>query len=162
MLWGLLGVVLIFADAILQLGTRGVRVLRAGLSPAEWLACAVITALFFYGEGVRALQRRWVPHMIERVAALRAERTRHRLLAPLYALSLIGAPARELIRAWLGVVGIVTAVLIVRALPEPWRGITDFAVAVALTWGLGSILLQGHRALRRDPPGPEPGSADRG
>lgn len=149
MLWGLAGVVAIFADAIVQLGQRGIAVLRAGLSLEEWLACAVITALFLYGEGVRALQRRWVPHMVERVRALGdQDATLLRLLAPLYALSLIGAPARALARAWAGVIGIVLAVLIVRALPEPWRGITDFAVAVALVWGLGSILFLAPRALR--------------
>jgi hypothetical protein len=149
MLWGLAGVIAIFADAIVQLGQRGLTVLRAGLGPGEWLACALITALFLYGEGMRALERRWVPHMIERVHALGDERAiLLRLLAPLYALSLIGAPARVLARAWAGVIGIVLAVLIVRALPEPWRGITDFAVAIALTWGLGAILFQAPRALR--------------
>jgi hypothetical protein len=96
-----------------------------------------------WGEGVRALERRWVPGVLARAALLGpAAPLRHRLLAPLYAMSLVGAPRRTLARAWLGVVLIVLAVFVVRALPEPWRGIVDTAVALALLWGLIAIVRQ--------------------
>jgi hypothetical protein len=55
---------------------------------------------------------------------------------------LVGAPRPTLARAWLGVAGIVLAVLLVRALPDPWRGIIDLAVAAALAWGL-LVLVRG-------------------
>ncbi|HSJ13834.1 MAG TPA: hypothetical protein VK939_05435 [Longimicrobiales bacterium] len=147
-LWALTGVALLFVDAILQLGSRGMRVVRAGLSGPEWLVLVLLTGVFVYGEGVQALQRRWAPHVIRRIAALRAERRRAlQVLAPLYALSLIGAPARTLVRAWAGIAAIVLAVLIVRALPNPWRGMIDIAVALALVWGLGAILVQARAGL---------------
>jgi hypothetical protein len=63
------------------------------------------------------------------------------VLAPLYAVSLIGAPARTLARAAVGVAMIVVCVLLVRELPAPWRGIVDGAVAVALTWGLVALIV---------------------
>jgi protein-S-isoprenylcysteine O-methyltransferase Ste14 len=55
-------------------------------------------------------------------------------------LSLIGAPPEKLLPRWLGTLAIVAAVFVIRALPDPWRGIVDFAVAAALAWGLVAIL----------------------
>lgn len=103
----------------------------------------MIAIAFAYGEGFRALAHRWVPRMDRRARELgRAAPIHHRLLAPLYAMSLIGAPTRTLVRAWSGVALIVAAVLIVRMLPEPWRGIIDFAVAIALTIGLARMAIE--------------------
>lgn len=145
--WALLGVVLLFATAVVRLGARGIATIRGGLDPAEWAALAVLTVLFLYGEGVRGLQRRWVPAVLRRIDELRTERrVSHRLLAPLHAMLLVGAPKATLWRAWAGVAAIVAAVLVVRSLPEPWRGMTDFAVATALAWGL-VVILAGARRL---------------
>lgn len=139
--WALLGLVLLFANAVVQLGARGITTIRGGLDPAEWFGLAALTVLFIYGEGVRGLQRRWIPAVLRRIAELRTEpRVSLRLLAPLHAMFLVAAPRGTLWRAWAGVAAIVAAVLIVRSLPEPWRGITDFAVAAALAWGLVVIL----------------------
>ena len=143
------GVAAIFVEAIVQLGRRGVATMRAGLDPWEWVALVALSIAFLYGEGEQALARRWVPAVIARARAIDpATRFLHRALAPLYAMSLIGAPARVLVRAWTGVALIVMAVLIVRAMAEPWRGIVDFAVALALLRGLTAILWQ--TRTRRD------------
>jgi hypothetical protein len=147
--WAVLGIVVLFAFAVLRLGARGITTVRAGLDAPEWLALIALTAVFVYGEGVRALQRRWVPWVIGRAALLRAEpRLRYRLLAPLHAMALIGAPARTLAKAWGGSAAIFLAVLIVSRFPEPWRGITDFAVAAALAWATVALILAGLRAGR--------------
>jgi hypothetical protein len=140
-LWTLLGVGLLFASAVFRLGLRGLTTIAGGLGPAEWILLALLTVTMVYSEGVMALQRRWVPRLIERARQLRAEPSLVlRLLAPLYGLSLVGAPGGRMLRAWGGTFAIVCAVLLVRALPEPWRGIVDFAVASALAWGLVSIV----------------------
>jgi hypothetical protein len=54
-----------------------------------------------------------------------------------------------MIKAWGGTAAIVAAVILVRNFPEPWRGITDLAVAAALTWGLGAIVAKAPEAFRR-------------
>lgn len=127
-------------SATCRLVGRGVATIREGLGPGEWAALVVLTALFVYGEGVRALERRWVPHLIERARQVRdVPSLGVRLLAPLYGLSLIAAPRRELAKAWAGALAIAGAVFVVQALPDPWRGITDFAVAAALGWGVLAI-----------------------
>jgi hypothetical protein len=149
--WAIAGVVALFVEAAWRLAVRGIITVRAGLEPVEWLILILLTAAFVWGEGVRALQRRWIPGVYRRIDALRDEpRLSYRVLAPLYAMSLIGASRSTLARAWLGVVLIVAAVFIVRALPEPWRGIIDIGVAAALTWGL-LVLLYHSRGLFRRP-----------
>jgi hypothetical protein len=139
--WAVAGVSALFASASYRLGERGIAVIRDGLGGWEWVALACLTGLFVYGEGFLALDRKWVPGLMRRARELRTERRLVlRLLAPLYGLSLIGAPPAKLVPSWLGTGAIVGAILLVRALPDPWRGIIDFAVAAALAWGLVAIL----------------------
>jgi hypothetical protein len=153
--WAVTGVTALFATAVVRLGVRGVMTMAGGLAAAEWVALIVITAVFVYGEGVRALQMKYLPRLLERVAEVRAERrVLPRLLAPLHALMLVYAPAGTLIRAWAGSVAIALAVIIVRGFAEPWRGIVDFAVAAALGWATvvliaGAIRLLGPQTARR-------------
>lgn len=139
--WAVLGVSVLFATASYRLGERGVAVIRDGLGGWEWMALAGLTLVFVYGEGFLALDRKWVPSLMRRARELREERSVIvRLLAPLYGLSLIGAPPAKLLLSWLGTLAIVGAILVIRTLPDPWRGIIDFAVAAALAWGLVAIL----------------------
>lgn len=139
-LWAATGVFLLFAFAVWRLGARGVDTLRGGLDPVEWTALVLLTAAFVYGEGYRALERRYVPYVLARARELDGRPLWLRLAAPLYAMSLVGAPVRDTLRAWLGLGLIVLAVVIVQAFPAPWRGITDFAVAAALLWGMVAIV----------------------
>ncbi|HSJ10953.1 MAG TPA: hypothetical protein VK928_13605 [Longimicrobiales bacterium] len=136
---------MLFTQAFLRLGARGVSAMRDGLSAPEWAALVVLTVVFVYGEGVRALQRRWVPHALTRLDDLPSQPVLHRILAPLYGMSLVGAPRRILALAWGGVVAIIAAVLIVSRFPDPWRGITDFAVAAALAWASVALVVGGVR-----------------
>jgi hypothetical protein len=71
-----------------------------------------------------------------------------RTLAPLHALSLFDTPPRRLFSAWVLLVGIVTIVLIVRKLPQPWRGSVDLGVVLALSWGSVAIVRECVRAWR--------------
>jgi hypothetical protein len=147
--WAVTGVAAIFAHAIRSLALRGIDALRSGLDPHEWLALALLTAAFVYGEGVRALQRRWVPYVVARIVRLRDETARvYLVLAPLYAIGVIGPPRASVIRAWAGVAGIAAAVVIVSRFPDPWRGIVDLAVACALLWGLTVLVYHGVRTVR--------------
>ena len=123
--------------------------MQAGLGWGEWVVLVLLTAAFVYGEGFRALDRRWVPMLVERARLLRDDRRLFvRLLAPLHGLSLVGVGRDDLIRGWLLTTAILGAVLIVSTLPDPWRGIVDFAVAAALAWGLVAILRRVPEAVR--------------
>ena len=147
--WAVAGVVFLFGEAAWRLGMRGVATIRGGLGTVEWMALVLLTAVFVYGEGYRALQRKWVPYVLARVARLRTERfLPWRIGAPLYVMSLIGPTWRTVLRAWAGVAAIVTAVLIVSRFPDPWRGIVDIAVASALVWGALALLYRAAGMLR--------------
>lgn len=159
--WALTGVALLFGYAVVRLGVRGVQTIMAGLEMGEWVALIVLTALFVWGEGIRALQRRYMPFVIERARRLPRERPGlHYVLAPLYAMALVGARPGLVVKAWAGTAAIAGAVVLVAALPPPWRGIVDFAVAAALTWGLGALLRQGF-AVDPSAPGRDPGRSGR-
>jgi len=139
-----------FVESILRLGSRAVSTVQAGLSPGQWLALIAIVAGFVYIEGHRALEGKFAPLVVSRALELGSRNlgTYAALSAPLYSLSLIGAPRRALLRAWLAVGLIVIAILVVRALPSPWRGIIDAGVAAALAWGLGALVVEFSRRLR--------------
>jgi hypothetical protein len=160
--WLLLGVGALFTSAVVRLGARGLATLQGGLSAGHWVVLISLTAVMVYGEGVVALQRRWVPRLLRRARALRGESLGLKLLGPLYGLSLVGAPGKQLLRGWLGTLAIVTAILIVRSLPEPWRGIVDFSVASALAWGLLSIAWGSPTAFRSADAEPAPETVARG
>lgn len=146
--WTVLGVAALFSSAIYRLGSRGVATIRGGLGWMEWAALILLTAGFVYAEGVRALDRRWVPGLVERARRLREEPgIVLPLLGPLYGLSLVGSDRSALARGWLATTSIVVAIIVVRSFPDPWRGIVDFAVAAALAWGLVAILRRVPKAV---------------
>lgn len=146
--WALLGVAAVFAWAVYRLGGRGLEAIRGGLDLLEWSALVLLTVGFLYAEGVRALDRRWIPGLVKRAQRLPRESRLLQLLGPLYGLSLVGTERGELVRGWLGTFGILVAVLVIRSFPPPWRGIVDFAVAGALAWGLIAILRRMPAAVR--------------
>ncbi len=141
--WALVGVVALLGNAVVRLGRRGLDTVREGLSAGEWTVLAAVFVLFVYVEGVRALQRKWVPFVVGRMEALgRRSPLLHRLLAPLHVMALVGGPRRTVLRAWAGVAAVIVAILVLRSVPDPWRGIVDVGVAAALGWGLLVLLLQ--------------------
>jgi hypothetical protein len=43
--------------------------------------------------------------------------------------------------------GIIVLIILVRLLPQPWRGMVDAGVVVGLAWGMISLILFGLQAL---------------
>lgn len=146
--WMLVGVAGIFAWAVYRLGGRGLEAIRGGLDTFQWSVLVVLTLGFVYTEGVQTFDKRWIPKLIQRAHRLRGEATILQVLAPLYGLSLVSSDWRDLLKGWGGTALIVLAVLLVRQLPSPWRGIVDFAVAAALVWGMVTILRRTPAAVR--------------
>jgi hypothetical protein len=137
------------AEPVIRLGVRSLRTIGQGLSPAEWVALAIVVPALGWLEGHRALQRRFVPKLVERALRGGDELQGFAVLgAPLYALSLAWADRRAMLRAWAGVAAIAGAVMLVRQLPSHARGIVDLGVAVALGWGLAALVVQFVFAIR--------------
>lgn len=163
--WAVGALAVLFLEAIIRLGGRGLATLASGLTVFQALVMAALTLLFAYGEGYRALHRHFVPNVLARLARLPppAELSFSRwLLAPFYALGLAHVEGPALRRGWASVAAIVLAVVVVRALPEPWRGIVDASVAVALSIGLASLVSRFVASLRAaDMPGRQVGETAR-
>ncbi|MDX1492991.1 MAG: hypothetical protein R3253_02875 [Longimicrobiales bacterium] len=138
--WVLVGVAGVFGWAVYRLGGRGLDAIRGGLDPLQWAVLVGLTVGFVYTEGIQTFDRRWIPKLIQRARRLRGEAVFFQVLGPLYGLSLVGTEWKELAKGWVGTLLIVVAVLLIRELPAPWRGIVDFAVAAALAWGMVTIL----------------------
>jgi hypothetical protein len=67
-------------------------------------------------------------------------------------MGLFHARPRNLMLSW-GLVGaIVTLVVLVRLLPQPWRGIVDAGVVIGLVWGVVFLWVLFFRVLRGQPP----------
>jgi len=147
-LWAVGVVALTFIEAIARLGSRAWLTIAAGLSAPQWIGLIVATATLLYFEGYRALQLRFAPEVVQRAIACAHGSTSTSILAPLYALALCGPDRSAVIRGRLVGAGIVAAIVIVRQVPHPWRGVIDGGVAVALLWGLGALLIELRLALR--------------
>lgn len=135
-LWGIGGVIAVLGYAIFRLWPVAVEALSGVLGPLEWSGLAGSVGGLWYYEGVRAFQRAFSPRVIARAATLSAPAPMLRkLLAPAFCMGLIDATKKRMIVSWVTVSGVALLVIGVRMLPQPWRGIVDAGVIVALAWG---------------------------
>jgi hypothetical protein len=151
--WGLVGVSLLLLRAIVSLSPRGIEAMADGLSWWQWAILIAWTLFMAYSEGYRGFQKRFSP-----MVAARLHHLAHRptwaagLLAPAFAMGLFNATRRRLIISWSLLVGIALLVILVRLVPQPWRGIIDVGVVVGLTWGgLSLLVLAARVAITGEP-----------
>jgi len=142
-LWAVLGVAALLIQAIIRLSEVSWEALVSGeLTPLEYAICAVCVALNAYLDGYRGFQQKFVPRVLARAHHLALYPKRWpALLAPLYAMAFFHATRKARIAAWSITLLVIVAILVVRSLPQPWRGIVDAGVVVGLAWGLVSLTL---------------------
>lgn len=153
-LWGVSGVLLLFGRAIVRLAPMAWQpIAERSLSPLHIALYVAWVAFNAYSEGYRAFQKAFCPRVIGRAHQLASEPTGVRaLLAPLYCLSLFHANRRGLIVAWTMLAVIALLVALLRITPQPWRGIIDGGVVIALVWGAVVLLVLATRTLLGSPP----------
>jgi len=148
--WGTTGVVALLGQAIYRLTPQALDPLVHGtltpLQAALYIGWVVVAG---YTEGYRAFQGRFSPRVVARAVYLAKNREPlHVVLAPLFCMSFFHATRRALISAWMVTLLVLIAVLVVRQLPQPWRGIVDGGVVVGLSWGLVAIAANVVRVFR--------------
>ncbi len=145
--WGVAGVAALLGYAVFRLAPLS---LEALASPWQWYhgVFAAVWILFMaHAEGYRGFQKAFSPRVAARARYLaRHPRADHLLLAPLFCMGFIHATSRRRIVATSITGGVITLVLLVRLLPQPWRGIVDAGVVLGLTWGLVALLVFSWRA----------------
>jgi hypothetical protein len=152
-LWGVLGVLALFVRALLRLAPMAWQPIADGsLSTLQIGIYAGWVVFNAYGEGYRAFQRSFCPRVVARAYYLAQHPTLpHALLAPAYCLSLFHANVRGRRVAWTMLAVITLLVWVLRITPQPWRGIVDGGVVVALAWGAIAMLVLLVRALVSTP-----------
>lgn len=150
--WGVLGVVLMLAEALMRLtrlAWEGVVVQFQPLPFAVAVAWCLINA---YAEGYRGFQKRFVPQALDRAFSIDPSSVAEVVLAPLKVLGLWRTDAKAMRRAWIMVLGISALVFAVKQLAQPWRGVIDAGVVVGLGWGTVALvvgLVMRLRAVRK-------------
>lgn len=146
--WAVVGLSAVLVDAASRLAKLSLLALEFDWNAGHWAAFALNTVFMAWSEGYRGFQQNFSPRCAARTLYL------HRnaglvsgLLAPLFIVGYFGAERRTRIVAWVGTIAIVILVILVRALPQPWRGIIDFGVVVGLSWGLASFWYMVWRAF---------------
>lgn len=108
----------------------------------HWVFLALITLFMAYAEGFRAFQQGFSPRVAARARYLRDNpRVVHIILAPLFCMGFFHATRRRQITSISVTAGIIFLVIMVRLLPQPWRGIIDGSVIIGLAWGLVSLFI---------------------
>lgn len=138
--WGAAGLTALLAYAIVRL----LGVIADGWAvPWEWphWAVAGVNAVFMaWSEGYRGFQLRFSPRCAVRVKWLARNPAPLRgLLAPLFVMGFFGAERRRVIATSVLALAIVVAIVVVHALPHPWRAALDIGVVIGLAWGLATF-----------------------
>ncbi len=147
--WGVVGVLGLFVRALLRLAPMAWQPIATRSLTGFQIALYALWVIFnAYSEGYRAFQKSFCPRVVGRAYHLAQNpKPLHALLAPVYCLSLFHANRRGLIVAWTMLFVIAGLVALLRITPQPWRGIVDGGVVVALIWGALAILVMAFRAL---------------
>jgi hypothetical protein len=152
--WGLAGVLALLVRAIVRLTPYAWEPIADGSLGALHVVLYIAWIAFnAYSEGYRAFQKSFCPRVVGRALHLAQKpRPLHALLAPLYCLSLFHANRRGLTVAWVMLAVIALLIWLLRITPQPWRGIIDGGVVVALVWGALALIVMGVKALAGAPP----------
>ncbi|MBX3182539.1 MAG: hypothetical protein KIT72_19915 [Polyangiaceae bacterium] len=147
-LYGVLGVVTLLGQAIYRLTPVALEALGQ-LSQPQAAMLLGWTLFMLYSEGYRGFQKRFSPKVVKRALHLAAHpRPLFVLLAPAYCMAFFHATRRGLITAWGVTSMVVSLVILVRFVPQPWRGMIDGGVVLGLAWGVVTLLYNTWVGLR--------------
>ncbi len=157
-LWAILGVTLLLGQAMFRLSQIAWEALSSGLMSNSQIAiCAAWTISNIYLEGYRGFHTRFVPRVIARAHHLALHpRQPAVIFAPLFAMAFFHSNRRAKAAAWGVSLAVIIAIVYVRTLPQPWRGIIDAGVVAGLLFGTLSLLWSALGRLRGNNPTSSP------
>jgi hypothetical protein len=141
-LWAAVGICALLGTAIWRLSSRASEALRFELSHLQWILLVLWAFFMAYAEGFKGFQKSFSPRTAARIYHLASSTNLlHSLLAPFFGMGYFHATKRTKIVAYSLTIGITLLVILVRLIPQPWRGIIDAGVVVGLTWGVLSLII---------------------
>lgn len=136
-IWGVTGILILLATGIMRLIPVVFDAYAYHLTWYQWISTIFFTFFVTYLKGYRVFQLKLAPRFVNRAMNIYEHPTLMRcVLAPFYCLGYFQAPRKKQFTSLGMTVGMVIVVMLVRLLPQPWRGILDFSVVVALVWGI--------------------------
>jgi hypothetical protein len=144
-------VVLLLASAVYRLSVTALGAFASSWRWYHMIFFLFVIAFMAYAEGYRAFQQRFSPRVAARAKYLVGHPKIFRVLfAPIFCMGFFHATKKRRITSISVTAGIIVLVLLVRAVPQPWRGIVDLGVVVGLTWGIVSIIIFSAKAFSSD------------
>ena len=150
--WGIVGIVLLLAFAIIRLLPFAYTLTHWRLDWFQWLLLVGWVAFMIYSEGVRAFGKQFSPRATARAQYLAAQQSlswKRVLLAPLFCMGYFDAPKRRVVTAYCLTAGIIMLIILFHFVPQPWRGILDSGVVLGLAYGTATLLFFALKALRQ-------------
>lgn len=153
-IWSVLGVTALLLQAQVRLFAIAWEALSSGtMSNAQLALCLFWVLINSYLEGYRGFHLKFVPRVIARAHHLAmTPGTYPAILGPIFAMAYVHASKRAKYAAWGITCAVLIAIVIVRRLPQPWRGLIDAGVVVGLSLGTLSLLVQALRRLLGETP----------
>lgn len=141
-LWGIVGLSLIFSRGLICLYPFVEELAGMTLGGIHWAGLAVSLLFMGYAEGYKGFHLKFSPRAAARALYLKNNPTPERIIfAPLFCMGFFHATRKRKIVAYSLTTMIVLLIVLVRHLPQPWRGIVDAGVLLGLGWGLISVWL---------------------
>ena len=140
-IWGIGGVLLFLIFAIYRLAPMALALQYISMGFFHWVLLIFSVIYMAYAEGYRGFHLGFAPRVVKRALYLmRKPKLRLAIFAPVFCMGYIHATKRRQISS-LGLTGLIVCfVVLVRLLPQPWRGILDAGVVTGLTIGCLSII----------------------
>ena len=114
----------------------------------HWTVLGVNTVFMAYSEGYRGFHMSFAPRVVARARELsKSPRLLAVLLAPFFCAGYFGMEWKRQRIVYGLTVGIILLVILVRELPQPWRGIVDAGVVVGLSLGILSVMIHSVDAI---------------
>lgn len=150
--WGLGGVLAILIIPIYRLSFIAWDAFLYKLMWWHWAATLAWLVFMVYAEGWRGFHRAWAPRTAARAHLLLSEPTPLRvILAPLFCMCFFDATRKRKIVAWVLTSFVIALIVVVGALPQPWRGLIDLGVVAGLSIGVISLVFHVLQAFYRQP-----------
>lgn len=139
-LWGVAGVLLLLGSAVCRLAPLAVEAFSCDFLWYHWGILLLVVLFMAYAEGYVGFQQRFSPRVAARARYLRDHpRAPFVVFAPFFCMGYFHATRRRRITSLSLTAVIIVLIILVRFLPQPWRGIIDAGVVVGLAWGILSL-----------------------
>ncbi|MBT8147475.1 MAG: hypothetical protein KJN90_11525, partial [Gammaproteobacteria bacterium] len=107
----------------------------------QWFALLFSISYMAYAEGYKGFHKSFAPRVVVRARYLEKHATLGKaVLAPLFCMGFIHATRKRMILSISLTLMIIFFIVVVRMLPQPWRGIVDAGVVAGLMFGVTSII----------------------